>query len=173
MLSKTEFLAALKRETKIITHLAGKLGPQHLDFRLTPAQRSTSELLRYLTITLEAGTGYLLTGSWDHWNALEERSKTVELSTFAAAMKRQESAIAKQLKPISDRAFTSKKIKAMWGGGPQPLSQALSENVLGWAAGYRMQLFLQAKAAGLAGLESHNLWAGKDPKKSKKAAAGA
>jgi hypothetical protein len=31
--------------------------------------------------------------------------------------------------------------------------------------GYRMQLFLQAKAAGLSGLNSGNLWAGKDSKK--------
>jgi hypothetical protein len=165
MLSKSEFLAALKRETKILTHLASKLEAKHLDFRFSPPQRSTLELLQYLTINLEAGTTYFVTGSWDHWEGMAERAKAVDLAGFAKALKKQESAVAKLLKPISDKAFTTKKVKPVSGKGSVVLSQALFEGTLTWAIGYRMQLFLQAKAAGLAGLNSGNLWAGKDSKK--------
>lgn len=165
MLSKSEFLAALKRETKILTHLASKLEAKHLDFRFSPPQRSTLELLQYLTINCEAGTTYFVTGSWDHWEGMAERAKAVDLAGFAKALKKQEAAVAKLLKPISDKAFITKKVKPVSGKGSVVLSQALFEGTITWSIGYRMQLFLQAKAAGLAGLNSGNLWAGKDSTK--------
>lgn len=165
MLSKSEFLAALKRETKILTHLASKLEAKHLDFRFTPAQRSTLELLQYLTVNQEAGTTYFLTGSWDHWEGMEQRAKTVDLAGFAKTLKKQEAAVAKLLKPISDKAFITKQVKPLSGKGSVVLSQALVEGPLTWTIGYRMQLFLQAKAAGLSELNSANLWAGKDSTK--------
>lgn len=165
MLSKVEFLAALKRETKILTHLASRLDAKHLDYRLSPAQRSISELLQYLTINAQASTTYFLTGSWDHWEPLADKAKAVDLAGFAKALKKQDAAVAKLLKPISDKSFATKAVKPVWGKGTLPLAQALFENTLTWAIGYRTQLFLQAKAAGVADLGSTDLWTGKAPKK--------
>lgn len=162
MLTKPEFLAALKRETKILNHLAGKLREEHLGFRFTPPQRSTLELLQYLTIGAEAGVGYYLNGSWDHWEALESRSKDLSLAGFAAALKAQERNVARLLKPVSDKAFLTRTVKPMMGKGKATLSQALADTTMCQAVGYRMQLFLQAKAAGLHGLGSSDLWAGRD-----------
>ncbi len=161
MLTKTEFLAALKRESAILTHLAGRLRPKHLKFRFTKPQRSTLDLLQYLTINAQAGVGYHVTGSWDHWDKLEASSKKVTLRNFAAALKKQEKAITKQLKSLSERDFALKRVKQMGGKGTLPLAQSLFQGTLTMCIGYRMQLFLQAKAAGIADLKSSDLWFGR------------
>ena len=164
MLTKTDFLSALKRETKILCHLSAQLEPRHLDFRFTPPQRSTLELLQYLTINAQAGVGYYMTGSWDHWDALEAGAKQIDLASFPAALKAQERAVARLLAPVGDRAWTTRKVKAMNGKGTLVLGEALFSTTLTMCIGYRMQLFLQAKAAGLAGLASSDLWFGKASK---------
>ncbi len=162
MLTKPEFLAALKRETKILSHLAGQLEPKHLDFRLTSAQRSTRELLQYLTINAQASTTYYLSGTWDHWDALAAGATAIDLATFSGALKSQERAVVRLLAPISDKAWRTRMVKPMSGKGSKlALDVALFETTLSMCIGYRMQLFLQAKAAGLAQLASKDLWAGK------------
>jgi hypothetical protein len=162
MLTKTEFLAALRRESRILTHLAQQLKPRHLGHRFTPPQRSTLELLQYLTINARASVAYYLSGSWDHWDALEAEAKSVSVKTFAAALKQQERAVALLLQPVSERAWRSRQVPTMSGKGPKlPLDVALFETTLTMCIGYRMQLFLQAKAAGLKQLKSSDLWAGK------------
>jgi hypothetical protein len=162
MLTKAEFLAALRREAKILNHLAGRLDDSHLGFRFTPPQRSTLDLLRYLTIAAEANVRYHLNGNWDHWDALEAATGSVTLATFPAALQAQQRRIAALLKPISDRAFARMPVRQTGGGkGTIPLATALGEHVLARCVGYRMQLFLQAKAAGLADLRSSDLWHGR------------
>jgi hypothetical protein len=162
MLTKPEFLAALKRETRILSHLASRLRAKHLDFRFTPAQRSTLELLQYLTINAQASATYYLRGSWDHWEALAASAKAVDLASFPAALKAQERAVARLLAPLSDKAWRSLQVKPMSGKGRKlSLDVALFETTLTMCIGYRMQLFLQAKAAGLPELKSSDLWAGK------------
>jgi hypothetical protein len=161
MLTKPEFLAALKRETTILSHLAAQLKPRHLAFRLTPPQRSTLELLQYLTINAQAGVGYYLTGSWDHWDDLEAASKGVNLRNFPVALKAQERSVSRMLATVSED-WSTRLVRPMSGKGrPIPLATALFETTLTMCIGYRMQLFLQAKAAGLAKLGSADLWAGK------------
>lgn len=161
MLTKSEFLAALKRENQILTHLASKLSPKHLTFRFTKPQRSTLELLQYLTINAQAGIAYQLTGNWDHWDALEAKAKRITLASFPAALKRQHQAASRLLKPISEHVFATKIVKPMGGiKGTLPLAQSLFQSTLSMCIGYRTQLFLQAKAAGIANLKSPDLWAG-------------
>jgi len=156
MLTKPEFLAALKRETRILTHLASRLTPKHLGFRFTPPQRSTLELLQYLTINAQASITFNLSGNWDHWDALEAGAKSVDLAGFPPALKVQERAIARLLAAVSDRVWRTPR------KGKRPaLGSVLFEDTLSKCIGYRMQLFLQAKAAGLAELKSSDLWAGK------------
>ena len=50
VLTKDELIASLQNEVRILLHLAGKIDRNKLDYRPTPKQRSTIELLRYLTI---------------------------------------------------------------------------------------------------------------------------
>ena len=47
-LTKEEVIAQLQKEVRILLHLASKIDRAQLDYRPTPKQRSTIELLKYL-----------------------------------------------------------------------------------------------------------------------------
>jgi hypothetical protein len=78
-------------------------------------------------------------------------------------MERQLTAVERLLAVVPDAEFPTRMVKTP-AGDPIPLASALLEFPLKWAPAYRMQLFLQAKAAGLSELNSSNLWRGHDPK---------
>src|SRR5712691_3958764 len=50
VLTKSELIASLRNEVQILLHLAGKVDRAMLDYRPTPKQRSTIELLKYLSM---------------------------------------------------------------------------------------------------------------------------
>ena len=162
MLTKTEFLTALREEIRVTVHLGSKLQAEHLGYRFSPAQRSLQELLAYLATQLSSAVGYFVTGSWDLWEVNAAKNANVTPATFAAAMQAQYEAIERLLNPISDQRFVTKTIRH-WSGKQMTVSQACTDYVLRFATSYKMQLFLQAKAAGLSTLNSGNLWQGVDP----------
>lgn len=168
MLDKAAFLASLKLEGKIIKHLAAQLGPAHLDYRPTPAQRSTLELLRYLTMVGSGAVTHALSGGWDHWEALERQSAAVDLAGFPKAMDRQLRSIGKALAGHTDAKLRRARVKT-WAGTETTLGHGLVEMVLKPFTAYRMQLFLYAKAAGLAHLGTSDVWSGRAPKAKRQA----
>ena len=50
VLSKEELIGSLQNEVRILLHLASKVDQGKLDYRPSPKQRSTLELLQYLSI---------------------------------------------------------------------------------------------------------------------------
>ena len=50
VLTKSELIASLQNEVRILLHLASKIDRAMLDYRPTPKQRSTIELLKYLSV---------------------------------------------------------------------------------------------------------------------------
>jgi hypothetical protein len=160
-----EVIAWTRHETACTIHIAKQLKPEHLDFRFTPPQRSTLELLRYLAIQQQGLLGYLTTGSWDHWEALEAKVATLDLAGFPTALKRQQRALEKTLTALGERGL--KKKVTGFDGTPITIGAALGESILKMSVGYKMQLFLQAKAAGVADIASSDLWRGKKAKKKK------
>ena len=50
VLTKSEIIASLQHEVRILLHLASKIDRSQLEYRPTPKQRSTIELLQYLTV---------------------------------------------------------------------------------------------------------------------------
>jgi hypothetical protein len=50
VLTTSELIGTLQQEVRILVHLAGKVDASMLDYRPTPKQRSTLELLRYMAI---------------------------------------------------------------------------------------------------------------------------
>lgn len=167
MFDKKAFLASIASEAKILTHLAAQLDESRLGYRPSEAQRSTLDLLQYLSIAPAAVTIYAITGTWDHWDAMDQKSKAVTLATFPKALKAQTAQITKTLKPFTDNALKRKKTTT-FAGTKTTLGAGLIEMVLKLCAAYRMQLFLYAKASGLTHLDSGDVWAGKRPKAAKK-----
>ena len=161
MPTKADITSSIAKELRIITHLAGKLQPQHLSFRFTPGQRSTQELLEYLAITSEAAVTALLTGKSAIWGELAKAATGLPLARFAATIATQQQTVEKLLAPFNEADFAAKRVKN--GQGVElPLAEALFEGLAKQLVGYKTQLFLQAKAAGVAGLGSANLWRGED-----------
>src|SRR5262245_9212406 len=50
VLTKQELIGSLQHEVRILVHLASKVKPEMIDYRPTTKQRTTIELLRYLTV---------------------------------------------------------------------------------------------------------------------------
>ena len=58
VLTKSELIALLQKEVRLLLHLTTKIDQDMLDYRPTPKQRSTIELLRYLTTSGPALISY-------------------------------------------------------------------------------------------------------------------
>src|SRR5258708_22221335 len=65
VLTKTELISSLQNEVRILTHLCGKVEPAMVDYRPTPKQRSSLELLRYLTVMGPALVPAIKTAKFD------------------------------------------------------------------------------------------------------------
>jgi hypothetical protein len=169
MYTKQQLLKAVKLEAKIIKHLATQVPAGQLGYRPTPAQRSTLELMRYLTLIAYGSARYAVEQKWDFWDSLEAAAKQVEPSTFAKAMDKQVKALEKLLKPFTDQKLAKAQTKS-WSGTKLPLGEALVDMVLKPIVAYRMQLFLYAKASGASHLATSDCWQGKPAKKKKQAA---
>lgn len=164
MLTKSEFLADLRHETRVIQHLATKVPAGGWDWRPTPAQRSTLELVRYLANCAIVPATAAVRGHWDNAKTLEAATAGVTPDTFAAAMDRQLAQIEDLLAPIGEDACRERRAKLPWGTEVS-LGRALVDMALKPLVAYRMQLFLYAKQAGASGIGPANCWVGVDAPK--------
>ena len=162
MITKAQLLDACRHETKVINHLATLLPEGALEWRPTPKQRSTLELMRYMTVMAEMMAINATTGNWDHAPALSEQSESVTLDNFAAAMEHQIERIAEVLEPIDETASMTHEMTLPWR---EPIAQSalLMRGVYASLVAYRMQLFLHAKQSGNGDISTMECWAGMSP----------
>ena len=161
MLSITDFLAAMIKECDICIHLHGKIPDDGMDYRPSTAQRSTLELLRYISF---CGVGFchaLLEGGWDAYSKLAAESERLDPKDFPAAMETQKAQLRKLLSGVDEAELESKDVQ-LPSGETMKLGRALLDMPFRCLSGYRMQLFLYAKAAGNHDLKTPNCWAGVD-----------
>ncbi len=161
MPTKDLLLESMLRECDLCIHLHGKIPPGTEGFRFTPGQRSTLELLRYVSVLGPAIVRSMLANSWDPYKALSEESKSMEFAGFPAAMERQKAALRETFAGITDGDLADREFTLPWGA-TRPLGQALLELPYASLVAYRMQLFLHAKAAGNGSIGTANCWGGMD-----------
>src|ERR1700733_2279260 len=95
VLTKDELIASLRNEVRILVHLAGKVDKSKLDYRPSPKQRSTLELLQYMAIMGPTQVSIIKTGSFDRttlstvWAPAEESAKKMTFEQAASAIQRQ------------------------------------------------------------------------------------
>jgi hypothetical protein len=162
VLTKDELIASLQSEVRILLHLAGKIDRNQLDYRPTPKQRSTIELLRYLTImgpelilAIKAGTF-----DWAVWQASLDAANRLDFDQTLAAIGNQTKGYAELIGQFSEDELRSEVEMLLF---PKSSRGALIVNlVLCGCAAYRTQLFLYLKACGRDELGTTNLWAGVD-----------
>jgi hypothetical protein len=166
MLTREQLLSSMRHETNVIKHLATKVPAGTLDWRPTPKQRSTLELLQYLTTCGIIGVKLMIQGNWDHAGPIEEAAASVTPETFAAAMDRQMAELETEIRAIPEADLADRPTKMPWGA-PTVLGLSLVDCGLKPLVAYRMQLFLYAKESGAADLGPGNCWVGVDPPKPK------
>ena len=161
VLTKSELIASLQNEVRILLHLADKIDREKLDYRPTPKQRSTFELLQYLTIMGPALVQATKAGTFAPaaWAAAEKGAATQDFDQTLAALAAHTDEYAKLLGDMSDADFRS---EIVMFGSPTTRGAFIVNMVLSGCAAYRTQLFLYLKACGREELGTMNLWAGVD-----------
>jgi hypothetical protein len=165
VLTKEELVATLQQEVRILVHLAGKVDRSKLDYRPTPKQRSTLELLQYLAIMGPTQIAVIKKGVFDRpalsavWSPAEAASKAMTFDQALAAIGKQSYEYAHLLNEWTEADFRS---EVDIFGNIRSRGRLLVDQVLGGHAAYRTQLFCYLKSCGREELNTMNLWAGMD-----------
>jgi hypothetical protein len=162
VLTKSELIASLQNEVRILLHLAGKIDRAQLDYRPSPKQRSTLELLRYLSMMGPTIIEYAKTNSQDFafWTAAEKAANARDFDQTLAAIAAQKDVYASVLGGMSDADFRGE--VSSFDGSKTSRGALIVNLVLGGCAAYRTQLFLYLRACGRDDIGTSNLWAGVD-----------
>jgi hypothetical protein len=162
VLTKSELIGSLQHEVRILSHLAGKVDRTMLDYRPTPKQRSTMELLRYMTIMGPELVKAAKAGAFDPavFTVAQKAAEARDFDQTLAAIAAQTEEYANLLADVSDDDLRA---EITMFGRPTRRGLFLVNLVLCGHAAYRTQLFLYLKACGREELSTMNLWAGVDP----------
>lgn len=161
VLTKEELVGSLQNEIRILIHLCGKVKPEMLDYRPTAKQRSTLELLRYLTIMGPVLVKSVSAGTFlaDEWTAAEARAAEMDFDAVVKDLESQSAFYAEAVGALSDDELRGE--IEMFGQTSKRGPWLVNMVVCGHAA-YRTQLFCYLKACGREELNTMNLWAGVD-----------
>jgi hypothetical protein len=162
VLSKEELVSALQNEVRILVHLASKVDSKTLDYRPTPKQRSTKELLQYLVVMGPMLVRAIKAGAFDGaaWGAASAEANAMNFDQILGAIQKHSTTYQELLAGYSDADFRGE--IDLFGSGKQSRGAVLVFLVLGGLAAYRTQLFLYLKANGREELNTMNLWGGVD-----------
>ena len=159
-LTKAEVIAQLQKEVQILLHFASKIDRSQLDYRPTPKQRSTIEMLRYLLNMGPSLVRALKTGfDVERWQADAAAANAMSFDQLLAAIETQSAQYADLLGAWTEADFRGE-IELF--GRKATRAAFLLELVLGGCAAYRTQLFCYLKACGREELSTSNLWQGVD-----------
>jgi hypothetical protein len=161
VLTKSELVGSLQNEVRILLHLASKIDRSKVDYRPTPKQRSTLELLQYLSIMGPSLVKAAKLGKFDAevWSAAEKTAFARNLDETLAAIKQQTTDYSTLFTDFSDAELRE---EVEMFGQKSTRGAVLVNLVLSGCAAYRTQLFLYLKACGGEELSTMNLWAGAD-----------
>jgi hypothetical protein len=163
MITKTHLLDSMLHECTVAQHLIAKLSASGSDYRPSAKQRSTTELMQYLSVIGIAGATCIIERDWKRFTPFSERAKAMRPEEFIERMDRQKAELISLFKELPDERLATGE-GLLPGGASQPLDVALMNGPLKWLTAYKMQLFLYAKAAGAEELSTMNAWHGIDKK---------
>jgi hypothetical protein len=162
VLTKSELIALLQKEVRLLLHLTTKIDQDMLDYRPTPKQRSTIELLRYLTTSGPALISYAKGQPMDA-DAIAEATRQANSRDFDATLAALASLSDQYAGLLAELSDDDLRGEIMWVDGSSITRGFFLVNyVFGQYTAYRLQLFLYLKACGREELNTMNLWLGAD-----------
>jgi hypothetical protein len=160
VLTKEELIASLQNEVRILLHLAGKVDKSKLDYRPTPTQRTTLELLQYMAMMGPTLVAIIKTGDFaTNWSPAGDAAKKMSYDEAVAAIQKQSDEYARLLSGWTEAEFRA---EVDMFGRKSSRGALLVNMVLGGCAAYRTQLFCYLKSCGRDELSTMDLWAGRD-----------
>jgi hypothetical protein len=161
VLTKSELIGSLQHEVRILLHLASKIDRSQLDYRPTPKQRSTLELLKYLSVMGPTLVDFARAGTFDtaQWAEASREAEARDFDQTLASIAAHSDRYATALGSMSDEDFRG---EIEMFGNKSTRGAFLVNLVLCGCAAYRTQLFVYLKACGREELSTLNLWAGTD-----------
>src|SRR5260370_8955707 len=109
VLTKSELIASLQNEVRILLHLGKKIDRSMLDYRPTPKQRSTLELLKYLSMMGPMMIRYALAkdGAFDRdsWTKIAQAAEARDFDQTLAAIAAHPDEDATLLADVTDADF--------------------------------------------------------------------
>jgi hypothetical protein len=165
VLTKEELISSLQNEVRVMVHLAGKVDRSKLDYRPTPKQRSTLELLQYMAVMGPTQLAVIEGGVFDRpalgaaWGPADKAAKAMDFDQAVAAIEKQSDDFARVLGRWSDAEYRAE--VDMFGTKSSRGAMVVNLVLCGYAV-YKSQLFGYLKACGREELNTMNLWAGVD-----------
>lgn len=165
MITPQHLIKAITNELRIMKHLWTKVTAENKDFRFSPAQRSTEEVMQYIVASFPAQIKLMVLGKRDEevYMNYGKQFATFTYTQFGEEIDKALVALGEEISSLSDaQRQEHMSIRGMEG----PRTRFLNDYILVFLGAYKMQLFLQLKASGVSDLGTYNLWAGMDePKK--------
>jgi hypothetical protein len=156
MLSIDTFIANWQKESRICINLFAKMPPGGVDYRPTAGQRSTIELLRYLSYGPYNGVHKILAGDWAKGRPTAEATAGMPPSDFPERMAWQSEAVARELRSVPVSTLLTENMTMPWG---EILKRGEALFIpFRWLTGYKMQFFLYLKSAGATQLNTTDCW---------------
>jgi hypothetical protein len=157
MFSVEAYIKSYATESSICARLFSKMPAGGLDFRPTPGQRNTIDLMRYISKGPYNGVRRIVAGDWTLGKPAVELAKDMPASDFVAQMHWQSEEVARILRCANPVDLEEGFVLLPWGENARK-GEALVNHPLKWLVGYRMQLFLYLKGAGASELTTPDLW---------------
>ena len=136
VLTKEELIASLQNEVRILLHLASKIDRNKLDYRPTPKQRSTKELLQYLVVMGPMLVRAIKAGAFDRTGMdgrRQQKPMPMNFDQILAAIEKQRGIYAELLAGFSDADFRGE--IDLFGAGKSSQGSVLVNLVLGGPRG--------------------------------------
>lgn len=158
MITKEQYIQSLTWEIQVIKHLAEKVDPAQLDYRPTPKQRSTLELMQYLGHVVKTSIEISISGDASKFAEYAKAKDAVTFENFATKMEEQAEYAKGAVDALNEEDM---KRETEMFGTKAALAMHLV-NILKWVTAYKMQLFLYIKACGNDTIGTSNVWGGRD-----------
>lgn len=158
--TKENLIASIENEFRILKHLWEKIPAGTEGYRPTEGQRTTLELLQYLSTIFANSTHVIYQGNTEAYKTGPCNPIETTMENFPVKMDAQLSVWKGMMEKFDDVELT--KVINLYGMGDMTKGRYLVENLLKWAAAYKMQLFLYCKSSGASSIGTANLWGGID-----------
>lgn len=164
MYTKENLKASITHEINVIKHLFTKIPEGQMGYKPTEKQRTTLELLKYLSAVTPATIGMVYAADPQVFmDAQKTATETVTAENFLEKL----DGGAQDAMVILDK-FTDDDLNTVvniFGMGDKSKGVYLIDTIIKWLAAYKMQLFLYIKSSGNTDVGTSNVWGGYDQEK--------